>query len=66
MCTVRVTLTQISLKASNHYWIFKQKNFNKSTIFQIPITCNYVLCLHYALRNITRPSVTILTVTKAL
>ena len=48
LCTVRVTLIQISLKASNHYWIFKQKNFNKSMIFQIPITCNYVLCLHYA------------------
>jgi hypothetical protein len=48
---VRVTLTQISLKASNHYWIFKQKNFNKSMIFKIPITCNHVLCLHYATQH---------------
>lgn len=48
LCTVHVTLIQISLKASNHYCIFKQKNFNNSMSFQTPITCNYVLSLHCA------------------
>lgn len=49
LCILHITLNQTRVWRQQIITrILKQKNFDNSIIIQIPITCNYVFCLHYA------------------